>query len=369
MQRIRRYLLKEVLVSFLAVSTVLVVIFTGVRFIRYLGDAAHGRLPAEVIFQLLFVVSLGSLGQVLPFAIFTAMLIAFGRLYKDNEMTILSACGVGQRNVIGAMMMPISGVVLLTSVFSFYLNPLLMEMTYQIKESADSSTQIAGLKPGTFTVYGDGRYTFYVEQLKDDQRALSHIFLQAEGEEGEDVFVAPEGRRYTDATGAEFMELKYGYRYYRGKDAAYQVYQYETAMIRLPSTENQALTRKQRAMPTEVLLGSDTPEDVAEMQGRLAGPLSAALLAILGVLFSYTTPRQGRFAKLFAAILLYIAYSNLLAIGQSWIARGVTPGWLGLWWVHGLALMMILGLMLKRSGVAWLRIVLSPGQIVSRGGK
>lgn len=357
-QHLHRYLLKEVVISFLAVSSVLVVIFTGVRFIRYLGDAAHGRLPADIIFQLLYVVSLGSLGQVLPFAIYTAMLIAFGRLYKDNEMTILSACGVGQRDILRAVTLPIVGAALLTALFSLYLNPHLVEMTYRIKESSDSNAQLAGLKSGAFTSYADGKYTFYVERLKDEQKALSHIFLHAQGAQGEDVFVAPEGRRITDVTGAEFMELRDGYRYQYDAVRGYQVSRYDSALIRLPGAEAAAMTRKNRALPTLALLDSSQPADIAEIQGRLAGPVSAVLLAILGVLFSYTTPRQGRFAKLFAAFLLYIAYSNLLAIGQSWIARGVTPLWLGLWWVHGLAVVMILGLMIKRTGWSWVVTVL-----------
>ena len=39
---------------------------------------------------------------------------------------------------------------------------------------------------------------------------------------------------------------------------------------------------------------SDNPEDIAELQWRLSTPLSTLLLALLGVLLSRTTPRQGK---------------------------------------------------------------------------
>ena len=63
-------------------------------------------------------------------------------------------------------------------------------------------------------------------------------------------------------------------------------------------------------------------------------PLAAIVLAMLAVVLSRTTPRQGRFGKLFTAILAYIIYSNLLLVAQTWLQRGTIPPWLGLWWVH-----------------------------------
>jgi len=34
------------------------------------------------------------------------------------------------------------------------------------------------------------------------------------------------------------------------------------------------------------------------------------------------------------AIILYIAYSNLLIVASSWMEKGKSPEWIGLWWVH-----------------------------------
>jgi len=44
------------------------------------------------------------------------------------------------------------------------------------------------------------------------------------------------------------------------------------------------------------------------------------------------------------AILIYVVYSNLLAIGRTFIEREQTPEWLGLWWLHAFALILALGL-------------------------
>jgi lipopolysaccharide export system permease protein len=43
-------------------------------------------------------------------------------------------------------------------------------------------------------------------------------------------------------------------------------------------------------------------------------------------------------------------YSNLLGVGQTWAERQMVPAWLGIWWVHGFALLLILFWWLRRSG-------------------
>jgi lipopolysaccharide export system permease protein len=45
-------------------------------------------------------------------------------------------------------------------------------------------------------------------------------------------------------------------------------------------------------------------------------------------------PRQGRYARVGYAVLIFFIYINLMIAGKTWIEKGVTPAWLGLWWVH-----------------------------------
>jgi lipopolysaccharide export system permease protein len=60
----------------------------------------------------------------------------------------------------------------------------------------------------------------------------------------------------------------------------------------------------------------------------------AAVLAIIAVPLAKLRPRQGRYARVGYAVLIFFVYINLMVAGKMWIARGTTPEWLGLWWVH-----------------------------------
>ena len=60
-------------------------------------------------------------------------------------------------------------------------------------------------------------------------------------------------------------------------------------------------------------------------------------------------PRQGRFGRIGIAILVYFVYSQLLAAGRAWIEGGSIPEWLGMGWVHLVAIGLGLWLLSKES--------------------
>ena len=94
--RIFRYLISETLKSQLAVLFILMAIFVSQKFVRVLSDASEGDIPGSVIFQLLSLNLPALLALILPLSLFLGILLAHGRIYADNEMTILHACGVSE---------------------------------------------------------------------------------------------------------------------------------------------------------------------------------------------------------------------------------------------------------------------------------
>ena len=89
-----------------------------------------------------------------------------------------------------------------------------------------------------------------------------------------------------------------------------------------------------------MLLGSDDPEDAAELQWRLAMPLSVIALLLLAVPLCRSSPRQGRYGPLVLSVLLFVLYYNLLGTAKVWVGNGVLPPVIGLWWVPLLPVML-----------------------------
>ena len=90
-----RYVAREIAGVFVAVLAVLLFVYAASRFVRLLGEAALGRLPGEVLGQLVFVKLGTGLGVLLPLAFFVAVLLALGRLHRDGEEGAMAAGGIG----------------------------------------------------------------------------------------------------------------------------------------------------------------------------------------------------------------------------------------------------------------------------------
>ena len=103
--------------------------------------------------------------------------------------------------------------------------------------------------------------------------------------------------------------------------------------------------------PSRELIGSASLVDIAELQRRISLPVMVLVLAFVAVPLSALRPREGRYARVALAILLYFVYANLLSAAQVWIEKGRLPPQVGTWWVHGLVLVAGLLLIHRQSPV------------------
>lgn len=353
---IYRYLIKEVLQTLLAVLVVLLLIFMGRYFAAYLADASVGKISGDIVLEMLLLRTVTSLSVMLPFGLFVAVLLAFGRLYKDSEMTALAACGVSPVRVLAAVISVAMIASILVAGLSFWGTPWAHEKALQVREQAQTGTAFESVAEGQFNKVGQDGQVFYVESLSADHTRLRNVFVQTTTDEGQlDIFSARSGYQSIDpVTGAHYLVLVDGFRY-QGLpgDVDFKIHQYEKNAVRLDVQEAAPLRRTHWAISTNTLWGSSRPADQAELQWRFAMPLATVLLAVLAVLLSRTSPRQGRFAKLFVAILIFVTYYNTLGVAMSWVERGIVPPSVGIWWVH-LALMLLVAVLAVRHwGARW----------------
>ena len=334
---INRYFSKEILQSLLAVVVILLLIFLTRYLVLYLSDAAAGKISSKIVFEMLAFRTVTSFSVILPFGLYIAVLLAFGRLYKDSEMTALAACGVGPSQVFRSVLIIAVCCSAVVAVFSFWATPWAHEQVYQVRDRAQAATPFASVAAGQFSDIGKGGQVFYVENLSEDRSRLKDVFIQSQQKNGQlDIFSARSGHQYIDPeTNARYLVLVDGYRYIGLPGRAdFKIQQFKKNAMRLVERDIIPAHRTRWAAPTTDLISSDKIVDRAEFQGRFAMPLATILLAVLGVLLSRTSPRQGRFAKLFIAVLVFITYYNTLGVSQSWVVRGEIPVEIGSWWVH-----------------------------------
>ncbi len=353
-----RYLSRELLTTLSAVSAVLLVIIMSGRFIKYLSQAAQGLLDPGVLFLIMGYRLPGFLELILPLGLFLGILLAYGRLYLDSEMTVLAATGMSHKRLLAYTLAPAALVALLTAWLSLGLAPQGVAGQMRILNEQDALTEFDTLVPGRFQAMRDGSRVTYTEALSEDRGQLSGVFISEKrlrtGSNAKDkkdpgiaVLVAEKGRQQIQADGSRYLILENGYRYDGNPGQAdYRAIKYDTYGVLLPKPEVSGEVGEREAIPTRELIGSDDPRHQAELQWRLSIPLLVFVVTLLAVPLARVNPRQGRFLKLLPAILLYMAYLSLLIGARGQLDKGKIPMELGLWWVHGLFLLIGLGLFL-----------------------
>jgi len=341
-----RYLSRELLVTMSAVSAVLLVIIMSGRFIKYLAQAAQGVLDPGVLLLIMGFRLPGFLQLILPLGLFLGILLAYGRLYLESEMTVLSATGMSQRRLLAYSMAPAALVAAMVGWLSLGLAPQGIAEVDRILNQQDSLTEFDTLVPGRFQTLRGGSRVTYTRELSADRSELGGVFIsetnvsrQTGKESGLSVLVAESGRQEIQPDGSRYLILENGYRYDGNPGQAdYRAIQYDTYGVLLPKPEVSMELSEREAMPTRELLGSDNVRHQTELQWRLSLPLLVFVVTVLAVPLAKVNPRQGRFLKLLPAILLYMTYLALLIAVRGALDKGRLPMALGLWWVHGLFL-------------------------------
>jgi lipopolysaccharide export system permease protein len=341
-----RYLSRELLVTMSAVSAVLLVIIMSGRFIKYLAQAAQGVLDPGVLLLIMGFRLPGFLQLILPLGLFLGILLAYGRLYLESEMTVLSATGMSQRRLLAYSMAPAALVAAMVGWLSLGLAPQGIAEVDRILNQQDSLTEFDTLVPGRFQTLRGGSRVTYTRELSADRSELGGVFIsetnvsrQTGKESGLSVLVAESGRQEIQPDGSRYLILENGYRYDGNPGQAdYRAIQYDTYGVLLPKPEVSMELSEREAMPTRELVGSDNVRHQTELQWRLSLPLLVFVVTVLAVPLAKVNPRQGRFLKLLPAILLYMTYLALLIAVRGALDKGRLPMTLGLWWVHGLFL-------------------------------
>ncbi len=335
-----RYLRSEVVKTSLSILLVLILIFTLQRFVYYLRDAAAGQLATSLVGHLLLLQIPRIIGLLLPLALFLGTLIALSRMYLEQEITVMRACGIGQLDLVKFLTKP-AFILSLTALFlSLWVTPWAVEQQYKLLDQQAAQADVALLQPGRFQQSADGKNILYIQE-QNKKGLLSNIFLSQKSLSNEGkvrVITATKGKVVRNQD--RFLLLESGQRF-EGKpgDKNFSVVEFGEYLNRL--TDSQVVEKKRSldAINTHKLLAMDGGFAAAEFQWRVSMGLSALILVFIAIPLARVRPRQGKFAKLAPGLLLYVFYLMMMIVSKNWLENERLSSFIGIWWVH---LMMIL---------------------------
>jgi lipopolysaccharide export system permease protein len=357
MRILDRYLMKEMLVTWLAVLVVLLVIMIGNVLGRSLSSVTDGSIEADMLLLLVGVNSISLLVTLIPLGLYLGILLAHGRFYRDNEMTVMQACGVGWLDLLRpTAVIGMLGVIMI-GILTVYTSPWAARYEQQLTQTIRDQSALSLVTPGKFIESSDGNTVFFARQSNPARTQFNDVFMYRQQRDGKAaVDVARIASYQVDPdSGDEYLILSDGQSSVGSPgDVEYTITDFKRQGVlrpRLDSGEPRLIIQGKRMSE---LWNTRDPADQAELQWRISIPLAALLLALLAVPLSYTSPRQGRYNKIAIAILIYIPYANLLVLMRKWIAAGTVPAWVGLWPMHLAVACLIAALLVRRVGWSWL---------------
>lgn len=350
-----RALIKEILLSFVGILSILLLIIVGQLFVKLLNKTVEGNLPLDTLMPLLALVVIKALIQLLPVALMLGVMLALGRLYRDSEIVAMRACGVGLTQLYRPLIVLALPLSILLAGLALYVLPITIRMADQMEYDAKNKTDISGISAGQFIESKQGSWVVFAESTDTTEGILNNVFVYGILNGRLTIETAARAMHQLDpVSGDELLELQDGHRYEHGSAKQdYQLMSFDKHTLQIPELKITGIVNARDTLSTSTLWSSVVAADQAELQRRLSVSISAFLLVLLALPLSYTTPRQGRFGKLVVGIVVYIIYANMINLSVKLMQTQVLPPWLGVWWVHLLMAALIMVLFVRQNGLRW----------------
>ena len=385
---LRRYMTQQVASTTALVLGFLVVMMLGGRLIRYFGIAAEGGLDVSLLFTIIGYNLPYFLELILPLAFFIALMLVFGRLYVDQEMAVINASGVSR----GKLARLITPLILMLFVgeaaLSIVGKPWGVRSSESIWQQQALNSAFDLIRPNEFI--SSGNYHLYVGSLSDDKTQLQDVVLiQTEPRDQSSTTLSSttditENAELTEqlslddmpdplivratqsttkdtitlakraeqvknsASGTTQLDLFQGQRYEVGAGSLkYNQVGFERYRITLTESTKEVVTEDnietQAIGPLwQAATGSmavNTSEARLAAQGelgyRFALPWLMIIAPMLAVPLAQVRPRQGRWLRLFPAILLFVSCALGIISLKNAVAKGLFSVWSYAWLVVG----------------------------------
>lgn len=346
---------KELARAFGATLVVILTIVLTMMLIRTLGLAANGAVAPQDVVLLLGYTALGHLPTMLALSLFIAVVVSLGRMYRDSEMAIWFASGIGLSRFVRPVLRMAWPVLLLVGLLGLLVWPWGNQKIAEMKTRYEQRSDLSRIAPGAFQSSRDGSRVFFIERAAEASGVGRNVFVLSRSADKESVTTARAGRVETRGDERQLV-LDGGHRNEQdrrdGSHVHTQFDSYRMTVDTAKASAAQAPIPKTMAMLD--LIRQPTSPNQGELVWRLGLLFGAANLTLLGIGTAATNPRRASNWNLLFALLAFVVYFNLLNLSQAWVGSGKAGMAAALVLLHGGAFLLALGLIAWRDrGTVW----------------
>src|SRR5580700_1063116 len=273
---VQRYVLREIVQTWLAVTGVLVAILVSNQLSRVLGQAAENQYGRGVVLDLIALGAIMNLSVIVPVGLLLAVVLTLGRMYHDSEMAALQACGFAPVRLLAPLFCFAAVIAVGLAWLVFIQVPQADGQVQLLRQSALKEAQFGQLDAGRFRSFSGGDAVFYAERV-DPEGILHNVFVQRESAGRIEVALADTATYSKAAPNGVHLVTLFNGRRYEGVPGQndFRVIEFREHGIPLATPQDLRPSVDPDTKPSAALFGSDAPSDIAQLQYRTSEPLMA----------------------------------------------------------------------------------------------
>ncbi|MDX3907367.1 MAG: LPS export ABC transporter permease LptF [Pigmentiphaga sp.] len=319
------------------VFSTLVVVWISVLLVRLLGEAAAGRIGADVVFGIAAFSSINALPTIIAVSVFIAVLTTVTRNYRESEMVVWFSSGLSLLDWIKPILRFAIPSAVLVALLTLAASPWAQRQIADYRQRYEQRSDVSKVTPGQFLESSGIDRVFYVESANDAADRVNNVFARWIENGRLNVLVSGAGSLEDQPNGDRFMVLESGHRYeFVPGTPQFRLMSFEKYGVRMESKgggSSDDLSTKARS--TAQLLRDGGSGAAGEMLWRLSMPLLAINLALLAIPLGAVNPRLGRSGDVVIALLVALFYLNMVNLARAWVNNGRVDFFVAMVGLHG----------------------------------
>ena len=344
MRIITKYTLKEMGGPFLGALFVLTIILAAGNIIQTADMVMNKGVDIIQVVKIFLFFLPYVLIFTIPISVLAAVLLGFGRLSGDNEITAIRTSGISLRKIIFPVI--ICGFII--SLANVPLNDtILPESEFaarKLLKKIGIKNPTALLESGVF-VKGFQDYIIFIHNVNGDVLEDIRIYQPREGKATRTI-VAETGRiislpeensvrlKLKDGTADEISADKPD-EFYKLTFKDYQMTLNLDKAVDAANIQKKAREKSIRELSDDISKMEKSSIDViplrVELHKKIALAFSSLVFVLIGIPIAITTHRREKFIGFGMAIVLFLLYWGLMLCGIAFAIKGLMPVWAGVW--------------------------------------
>jgi len=348
---ISRYLLRSIIVLFCAITFIIGLVVFGNQFVLTVQESVEHGIPIKELLPLVGFNMLRDIPLILTLSFFLSIIVALSQLYKNSEAIVMNSIGIGDKSFI-RLIQPLVFIVFIVVFFlTIYAVPWAKQQKSITEDETINASEFSFISEGKFESFKGGEIVFYASESTEvnttGEQNMEEIFIYALNKDKPIIVLADEAKKYIDSESqSTYLRLKNGVRY-EGLPGNQNVNVldfdlYDLEIVSGEVKKNISNFSEIEEKNTIDLLREGGTKANAEIQWRISQPISVLILSIFGVFLGKSSPRTGKGINLIIGIVIFMLYSNALAVAKNAIESGQLSPLIGMWSIHLLLLLFLM---------------------------